>query len=103
MTGAAPRVEQQRVVGEAQVLQVFEMPDKRQDRRTAVAGCRVSDGSIRVGATYKVLRGGEVVRIPRSCPCDPEQRPETCMPAAVWQLGDQVPSQHLTDSVQLTG
>lgn len=66
MTGAAPRVEQQRVVGEAQVLQVFEMPDKRQDMRTAVAGCRVSDGSIRAGTTYKVLRGGEVVRIPCS-------------------------------------
>ncbi|CAL5229022.1 g12268 [Coccomyxa viridis] len=61
MTGAAPRVEQQKVVGEAQVLQVFEMPDKRQDKRTTVAGCRVSEGSIRAGATYKVLRGGDVV------------------------------------------
>ena len=66
MTGAAPRVEQQKVVGEAQVLQVFEMPDKRQDKRTTVAGCRVSEGSIRAGATYKVLRGGDVVSFPCS-------------------------------------
>ena len=64
MTGAAPRMEQQRVVGEAQVLQVFEMPDKRKDSNTTVAGCRVSEGSIRAGTTYKVLRGGELVRLP---------------------------------------
>ena len=70
MTGAAPRVEQQKVVGEAQVLQVFEMPgDKRQDKGSTVAGCRVSEGSIRAGATYKVLRGGDVVSIPAPAFC----------------------------------
>ncbi len=61
MTGAAPRVEKQTIVGEAQVLQVFEMQEKRQDGPTAIAGCRVSEGSIRAGATYKVLRDGALV------------------------------------------
>jgi len=61
MTGAAPRVEKQTIVGEAQVLQVFEMQEKRQDGPTAIAGCRVSEGSIRAGATYKVVRDGAVV------------------------------------------
>ena len=63
MTGAAPRVERQTVVGEAQVLQVFEMaPGKRRDARTAVAGCRVSEGALRADTSFKVLREGVVVR-----------------------------------------
>ena len=61
MTGAAPRVAQQKVAGEAQVLQVFEMAGRRADARTAVAGCRISEGSIRTGCTFKVLRGGDLV------------------------------------------
>ena len=62
MTGAAPRVERQTVVGEAQVLQVFEMaPAKRGDAHTAVAGCRVSEGAICAGTSFKVLREGAVV------------------------------------------
>ena len=62
MTGAAPRVERQTVVGEAQVLQVFEMaPSKRGDAHTAVAGCRVSEGAIRAGTSFKVFREGVVV------------------------------------------
>ena len=61
MTGAAPRVAQQKVAGEAQVLQVFEMQGRRADAKTAVAGCRVAEGSIRTGCTFKVLRGGDLV------------------------------------------
>ncbi len=61
MTGAAPRVAQQKVVGEAQVLQVFEMQGRRADAKTAVAGCRIAEGSIRTGCTIKVLRGGDLV------------------------------------------
>lgn len=61
MTGAAPRVEQQTVMGEAQVLQVFEMQDRKAGKPTAVAGCRVSEGSIRAACTYRVLRDGETV------------------------------------------
>ena len=45
MTGAAPRGwPQQKVVGEAQVLQVFEMQGRRADAKTAVAGCRIAEG-----------------------------------------------------------
>ena len=66
MTGAAPRVAQQKVVGEAQVLQVFEMAGRRADSKTAVAGCRISEGSIRTGCTFKVLRGGDLVSSPLS-------------------------------------
>ena len=61
MTGAAPRVAQQKVVGEAQVLQVVEMQGRRADAMTAVAGWRIGEGSIRTGCTIKVLRGGDLV------------------------------------------
>ena len=80
MTGAAPRVAQQKVVGEAQVLQVFEMAGRRADARTAVAGCRISEGSIRTGSTFKVLRGGDLVstEVP-AVPLDPGRDSSTSL------------------------
>jgi translation initiation factor IF-2 len=62
MAGAAPRVEQERVVGEAQVLQVFKLNDKRGGGPATVAGCRISEGSIRADGRYRVLRQGQPVR-----------------------------------------
>lgn len=62
MAGAAPRVEQESVVGEAQVLQVFEVADKRAGTVRQVAGCRITDGSVRSAARFRVLRAGALVR-----------------------------------------
>lgn len=63
MAGAAPRVEQETVVGEAQVLQVFELQDKRATGKESVtvAGCRITDGSIRADGRYRVVRQGKTV------------------------------------------
>jgi translation initiation factor IF-2 len=55
-------VEQETVVGEAQVLQVFELQDRRNAHAAAtVAGCRISEGSIRADGRFRVLRQGTVV------------------------------------------
>ena len=62
MAGAAPRVEQESVVGEAQVLQVFEVADKRAGTVRQVAGCRITDGFVRSAARFRVLRAGTLVR-----------------------------------------
>lgn len=67
MAGAAPRVEQEKVVGEAQVLQVFEVPDKRAGVSHSVAGCRITDGSLRAAARFRVLRAGTLVCSPHTC------------------------------------
>ncbi len=67
MAGAAPRVERESVVGEAQVLQVFEVADKRAGASHSVAGCRVSEGSLRAAARFRVLRAGSVVRAYHLC------------------------------------
>lgn len=48
MTDAAPRIPTEVVVGQAAVLQLFEMVNKRGD---LVAGCRVTEGALQVGAT----------------------------------------------------
>lgn len=61
MAGAAPRVERENVVGEAQVLQVFQVADKRAGASHNVAGCRVSEGSLRAAARFRLLRAGTVV------------------------------------------
>ena len=47
MTDAAPRIPTEVVVGQAAVLQLFEMVNKRGD---LVAGCRVTEGALQVGA-----------------------------------------------------
>ena len=64
MAGAAPRVERETVVGEAEVLQVFPLQAKRSGEggAAAVAGCRITEGSIRASATFRVLRAGVEVR-----------------------------------------
>eukprot|EP00887_Chlorella_sp_A99_P006846 scaffold2.g6846.t1 len=61
ITGAAPKVEHEVVNGTAEVLQVFSLKGGRGKEASAVAGCRVTEGSLKAGARYRVLRGGEVV------------------------------------------
>jgi len=48
MTDAAPRIPLEVVTGQATVLQLFEMANKRTD--DVVAGCRVTEGTLRTGA-----------------------------------------------------
>ncbi len=48
MTDAAPRIPLEVVTGQATVLQLFEMANKRTD--DVVAGCRVTEGTLRAGA-----------------------------------------------------
>jgi translation initiation factor IF-2 len=49
-----------RVVGEADVLQVFAINIKKRVTRN-IAGCRVRNGAIKRTSMVKVLRGGEVI------------------------------------------
>ncbi len=58
MAARAPMVEEEKVVGQADVLQVFDVKSKQ---ATAVAGCRVSEGSIQSGQQWRVMRGGKAV------------------------------------------
>ncbi len=62
--GLAPMLQQEVVLGTANVLQVFELRNsKRSEVAMVVAGCKVADGSIRAGGDvrYRVLRSGEVI------------------------------------------
>ena len=54
----APLVDQEKVVGQADVLQVFDLKSKD---AAAVAGCRVSDGSVQAALQWRVIRGGNPV------------------------------------------
>lgn len=53
LAAKAPMVEEEKVVGQADVLQVFDT--KKQG--AAVAGCRVREGSIQAGLQWRVMRG----------------------------------------------
>ncbi|KAL4420178.1 hypothetical protein ABPG77_008314 [Micractinium sp. CCAP 211/92] len=61
LVGASPRVEHEVVAGAAEVLQTFPLKGSRGKEAGVVAGCRVSEGTIRASLRYRVLRGGEVV------------------------------------------
>ena len=58
MAERAPMVEEEKVVGQADVLQVFDVKSKQ---ASAVAGCRVSEGSVQSGLQWRVMRGGKSV------------------------------------------
>ena len=77
MAGAAPRVERERLLGEAEVLQVFQLHDGKRSSASsgngdapAVAGCRITEGSIRASAAFRVLRNGVEVRLTGCAACD---------------------------------
>ncbi|KAL4428155.1 hypothetical protein ABPG75_002244 [Micractinium tetrahymenae] len=61
LVGASPKVEHEVVAGAAEVLQTFALKGNRGKEAGVVAGCRVTEGSIRASLRYRVLRGGEVV------------------------------------------
>lgn len=57
-----PKTTERVVLGEAQVLQVFEMQGKkRSDGGWKVAGCKVMNGKIAKKARFTVIRNGEVI------------------------------------------
>lgn len=58
MAERAPMVEEEKIVGQANVLQVFDVKSKE---AAAVAGCRVSEGSVQSGLQWRVMRGGKSV------------------------------------------
>ncbi|DBA91352.1 TPA: hypothetical protein ACH3X2_003998 [Trebouxia sp. C0005] len=58
MAERAPMVAEEKIVGQANVLQVFDVKSKQ---AAAVAGCRVSEGSVQSGLQWRVMRGGKSV------------------------------------------
>ncbi len=58
MAERAPMVEEEKIVGQANVLQVFDVKSKQ---AAAVAGCRVSEGSVQSGLQWRVMRGGKSI------------------------------------------
>ncbi|HSK05071.1 MAG TPA: translation initiation factor IF-2 [Kofleriaceae bacterium] len=60
VTGLVPAVEHERALGRLEVRQVFRIP-----RAGTVAGCRVTEGTIRRGARVRVVRVGELVHAGR--------------------------------------
>lgn len=70
--GLAPMLQQEVVLGTANVLQVFELrKSRRSEVAMVVAGCKVADGSIRAGGDvrYRVLRSGDVIHEGRYVYC----------------------------------
>lgn len=61
LVGASPKVEHEVVAGTAEVLQVFPLKGSRGKDAGIVAGCRVSEGSIKGSLRYRVMRAGEAV------------------------------------------
>ena len=59
--GATPKPPEDVVIGNAQVLALFKVPGKRGNSSRLVAGCRVSDGTMKSGMKVEVIRSGEVV------------------------------------------
>jgi translation initiation factor IF-2 len=57
LTGMLEPIYEERVTGHAQVLQLFKL------RRGTIAGCSVSDGTIKRNAMARVLRGGQPVLV----------------------------------------
>lgn len=58
LAAEAPMIDKEVVVGQADVLQVFELKGKQP---SAVAGCRVTDGNVQQALQWRVMRGGEPV------------------------------------------
>ncbi|XP_018351369.1 PREDICTED: translation initiation factor IF-2, mitochondrial isoform X2 [Trachymyrmex septentrionalis] len=54
-----PRVDAEEVIGEANVLQEFEITDKK--NKVKVAGCRCIKGKLKKNATYRLMREQEVL------------------------------------------
>jgi translation initiation factor IF-2 len=59
--GATPKPPEDVVIGSAQVLALFKVPGKKGSSSRLVAGCRVSDGTMKSGMKVEVIRSGEVV------------------------------------------
>ena len=58
LAAEAPMIDKEVVVGQGDVLQVFELKGKQP---SAVAGCRVTDGNVQQALQWRVMRGGEPV------------------------------------------
>ena len=56
-----PKIYDTRVLGEASVLQIFELRVKGAAANKKIAGCRVSNGLIQKKGKYRVLRDREVI------------------------------------------
>lgn len=61
--GATPKPLQDVIVGSAEVLALFKVPGRKGQDSKHVAGCRVTDGSIKSGLKVEVVRSGEVVHV----------------------------------------
>ena len=59
LTGLAPMEEHEQVEGEASVVQIFDMSDKKGNNATIVAGCVVGQGAMKAGEKFKLLRDGK--------------------------------------------
>lgn len=59
--GATPKTPEEVVIGNAEVLALFKVPGKKSSAKTMVAGCRVNDGTLKLGTVAKVYRSGDVV------------------------------------------
>lgn len=58
LAAESPMIDKEVIVGQADVLQVFELKSKQP---TAVAGCRVTDGNVQQALQWRVMRGGDPV------------------------------------------
>lgn len=54
-----PTVSVEEVLGQAEVLQIFEVKDRR--KKIKIAGSKCTDGSLKKSGLYRVTRRGEVV------------------------------------------
>jgi len=63
LAGAAPRVQEETVTGQAQVQQTFEINKRGKDENTVIAGCKVTSGTVhwQRSKAYRVVRAGDVV------------------------------------------
>lgn len=59
MAEAAPHIEEEKVVGEAEILQTFPLKERRGHEVGLIAGCRVEIGSLVQASTFRVLRSGK--------------------------------------------
>lgn len=55
-----PTIKEQRVTGEATVMQLFDIQRAR-DKTLKIAGCRVSNGVIEKNRTARVVRNGDII------------------------------------------
>jgi translation initiation factor IF-2 len=59
LTGLAPMEEHEQIEGEASVVQIFDMSEKKGNNATIVAGCVVGQGTMKAGEKFKLFRDGE--------------------------------------------